>query len=58
MDEVRKLKGKVKKRKKNMWTDDWWAELHEVNGLKMKPREKGNNLVRERSKEVGGKLGG
>lgn len=58
VDEIRKLKGKKLKKKKNMWTEDWWAELHEVNGVKMKPREKGNNLVKERSKEVGRKLKG
>lgn len=46
------------KGKKTMWTDAWWSELHEVNGVKMKAGEKGNNLVKDKNKALGGdKLG-
>ncbi|TLD36006.1 hypothetical protein E2P81_ATG02895 [Venturia nashicola] len=37
-----------------MWTEDWWSELHEINGVELKAGEKGNNLVKERSRELGG----
>lgn len=38
----------------NLWTDGWWSELHEVNGVRMDAEERGNNLVRDRSRDLGG----
>ncbi|QDS69547.1 hypothetical protein FKW77_007791 [Venturia effusa] len=46
---------RIKKRKeRNLWNGRWWQQVHEANGLKMKPREEGNNVVRERSEKLGG----
>lgn len=54
VDEDRPENVKVKKGMKVMWTDGWWSELHEINGVKRKAGQKGNNLVKDRSWQLGG----